>query len=87
MLQNFIRLKPTIQTFSDIHFRALVLFSSVKVLPRGRISIVSITIAEQLFSYPFPSYLSSYFNKWNNKYQFYVQFEILSIMSTPSLHK
>ena len=29
----------------------------------------------------------SYFNKWNNKYQFYVQFEILSIMSTPSLQK
>lgn len=45
------------------------------------------TIAEQLFSYNFPSYLTSYFNKWNNKYQFYVQFEILSIMSTPSLQK
>jgi hypothetical protein len=87
MLQNFISLEPIIQTFSDIHFRALVLFPSVKVLPRGRISIVSMTIAEQLFSYHFPSYLTSYFNKWNNKYQFYVQFEILSIMSTPSLQK
>ena len=87
MLQNFISLEPIIQTFSDIHFRALILFPSVKVLPIGRISIVSMTIVEQLFSYNFPSYLTSYFNKWNNKYQFYVQFEILSIMSTPSLQK
>ena len=87
MLQNFISLEPIIQTFSDIHFRALVLFPSVKVLPRGRISIVSMTISEQLFSYHFPSYLTSYFNQWNNKNQFYVQFEILSIMSTPSLQK
>ena len=47
MLQNFIILEPMIQTFSDIHFRALVLFPSVKVLLRGRISIVSMTIAEQ----------------------------------------
>ena len=31
--------------------------------------------------------LTSYFNQWNNKNQFYVQFEILSIMSTPSLQK
>ena len=45
------------------------------------------TLAEQLFSYHFPSYLTSYFNQWNNKNQFYVQFEILSIMSTPSLQK
>ena len=80
-------MEPIIQTFSDIHFRALVLFPSVKVLPRGRISIVSMTISEQLFSYHFPSYLTSYFNQWNNKNQFYVQFEILSIMSTPSLQK
>ena len=87
MLQNFISLEPIIQTFSDIHFRALVLFPSIKILPKGRISIVSMTIAEQLFSYHFPSYLTSYFNQWNNKNQFYVQFEILSVMSTPSLQK
>ena len=31
--------------------------------------------------------LTSYFNQWNNKNKFYVQFEILSIMSTPSLQK
>jgi hypothetical protein len=42
-------LEPIIQTFSDIHFRALVLFPSVKVLPQGRISIVSMTLTEQLF--------------------------------------
>ena len=29
----------------------------------------------------FPSYLTSYFNQWNNKNQFYVQFEILSILT------
>jgi len=87
MLQDFISLEPIIQTFSDIHFRALVLFPNVKVLPRGRISIVSMTLAEQLFSYNFPSYLTSYFNQWNNKYEFHVQFEILSIMSTFSLQK
>jgi hypothetical protein len=45
------------------------------------------TISEQLFSYHFSFYLTSYFNQWNNKNQFYVQFEILSIMSTPSLQK
>ena len=87
MLQDFISLKPIIQTFSDIHFRALVLFPSVKVLPRGRISIVSMTLAEQLFSYNFPCYLTSYFQQWNNKYEFHLQFEILSIMSTSSLQK
>ena len=80
MLQDFISLEPIIQTFSDIHFRALVLFPNVKVLPRGRISIVSMTLAEQFFSYNFPSYLTSYLNQWNNKYEFYTQFEILSIM-------
>ncbi len=48
---------------------------------------MTIVIVEQLFSYHFPSYITSYFNQWNNKNQFYVQFEILSIMSTPSLHK
>jgi hypothetical protein len=68
MLQDFISLEPIIQTFSDIHFRALVLFPSAKVLPRGRISIVSMTLAEQLFYYNFPCYLTSYFNQWNNKY-------------------
>ena len=87
MLQDSISLEPIIQTFSDIHFRALVLFPNVKVLPRGRISIVSMTLAEQLFSYNFPSYLTSYFNQWNNKYELHVQFEILSIMSTLSLQK
>jgi hypothetical protein len=87
MLQDFMSLEPIIQTFSDIHFRALVLFSSVKVLPRGRISIVSMTLAEQFFSYNFPCYLTSYFNQWNNKYEFYVQFEILQTMSTSSLQK
>ena len=45
MLQDFINLEPIIQTFSDIHFRALVLFPNVKVLPRGRISIVSMTLS------------------------------------------
>jgi hypothetical protein len=73
ILQDFLRLEPIIQTFSDIHFRALVLFPNIKVLPRGRISIVSMTLAEQLFSYNFPCYLTSYFNQWNNKYQFHVQ--------------
>ena len=87
MLQDFISLEPIIQTFSDIHFRALVLFPNVKVLPIGRILIVSMTLAEQLFSYNFPSYLTSYFNQWNNKYEFHVQFEILSIISTLSLQK
>ena len=80
-------LEPIIQTFSDIHFRALVLFPNIKVLPRGRISIVSMTLAEQLFYYNFPCYLTNYFNQWNNKYKFYVQFEILRIMSTSSLQK
>jgi len=46
-----------------------------------------LTLAEQLFSYNFPSYLTSYFNQWNNKYEFHTQFEILSIMSTFSLQK
>jgi hypothetical protein len=87
MLQDFMSLQPIIQTFSDIHFRALVLFPNIKVLPRGRISIVSMTLAEQLLYYQFPCYLTSYFNQWNNKYQFYVQFEILRIMSTSSLQK
>lgn len=87
MLQDFMSLEPIIQTFSDIHFRALVFFPNIKVLPRGRISIVSMTLAEQLFYYHFPCYFTSYFNQWNNKYQFYVQFEILRIMSTPSLQK
>jgi len=87
MLQDFMSLEPIIQTFSDIHFRALVLFPNIKVLPRGRISIVSMTLAEQLFYYNFPCYLTSYFNQWNNKYQFYVQFEILQTMSTSSLQK
>ena len=87
MLKDFISLEPIIQNFSDIHFRALVLFPNVKVLPEGRISIVSMTLAEQLFSYKFPSYLTSYFNQWNNKYEFHVQFEILAIMSTSSLQK
>lgn len=87
MLQDFLRLEPIIQTFSDIHFRALVLFPNIKVLPRGRISIVSMTLAEQLFSYHFPFYLTSYFNQWNNKYEFHVQFEILQTMSTSSLQK
>ena len=45
------------------------------------------TLAERLFSYNFLSYLTSYFNQWNNKYEFHVQFEILSIMSTLSLQK
>ena len=45
------------------------------------------TLAEQLFSYKFTSYLTSYFNQWNNKYEFYIQFEILAIMSTSSLQK
>ena len=70
-----------------MHSRALVLFPNVKVLPEGRTSIVSMTLAEQLFSYKFPSYLTSYFNQWNNKYEFHVQFEILAIMSTSSLQK
>jgi hypothetical protein len=50
-------------------------------------SIVSMALVEQLFSYDFPCYLTSYFNPWDNKYQFYVQFEILRIMSTSSLQK
>jgi len=87
MLQNFMTLEPIVQTFSDIHFRALVLFPNIRVLPKGRISIVSMVLAEHLFSYNFPCYLTSYFNQWNNKYQFYVQFEILRIMSTSSLQK
>ena len=87
MLQDFMTLEPIVQTFSEIHFRALILFPNTKVLPKGRISIVSMTLAEQLFSYNFPCYLTSYFNQWNNKYQFYVQFEILRIMSTSSLQK
>ena len=87
MLKDFISLELIIQNFSDIHFRVLVLFPNVKVLPEGKISIVSMTLAEQLFSYNFPSYLTSYFNQCNNKNQFYVQFEILSIMSTLSLQK
>ena len=58
-----------------------------KVLSRGRTLIVSMTLAERLFSYNFLSYLTSYFNQWNNKYEFHVQFEILSIMSTLSLQK
>ena len=44
------RLEPIIQNFSEIRFRALVLFPNGKVLPEGRISIVSMTLAEQLFS-------------------------------------
>jgi hypothetical protein len=87
MLQDFMILQPIVQTFSDIHFRALVLFPNIKVLPKGRISIVSMTLAEQLFYYNFPCYLTNSFNQWDNKYQFYVQFEILRMMSTPSLQK
>lgn len=87
ILQDFMSLEPITEAFSDIHFRALVLFSNIKVLPIGRISIVSMTLAEKLFYYNFPCYLTSYFNQWNNKYQFYVQFEILRIMSTSSLQK
>ena len=49
MLQDSISLEPIIQTFSDIHFRALVLFPSVKVLPIGRISIVSIDYGKATF--------------------------------------
>ena len=45
------------------------------------------TLAEQLFSYNFQCYLTSYFNQWNNKYHFHVQFEILQTISTPSLQK
>lgn len=67
MLQDFISLEPIIQTFFDIHFRALVLFPSVKVLSRGRISIVSMTLSAQIFSYNFPCYFTSYFNQWNNR--------------------
>jgi hypothetical protein len=62
MLQDFMSLEPIIQTFSDIHFRALVIFPNIKVLPRGRIYIVSMTLAEQLFYYNFPCYLTNYFN-------------------------
>lgn len=87
MLQDFMTLEPIIQTFSDIHFQALVLFPNIKILPKGRISIVSMTLAEQLFYYNFPCYFTHYFNQWNNKYQFYVQFEIIRIMSTYSLQK
>ena len=87
MLKDFISLEPIIQTFSDTHFRALVLFTNVKVLPRGRISIISMTLAEQLFSYNFPCYLTSYFQQWNNKYEFHVQFEIMKTISTSSLQK
>jgi hypothetical protein len=87
MLKDLLNLEPIVQTFSDIHFQALVLFPSIKVLPKGRISIVSMTLAEQLFSYNFPCYLTNYFYQWNNKYEFHVQFEILSIMSTSSLQK
>ena len=72
MLKDFISLELIIQNFSDIHFRVLVLFPNVKVLPEGKISIVSMTLAEQLFSYKFPSHLTSYFNQWNNKYAFHV---------------
>lgn len=87
ILQDFLRLEPIIQTFYDINFRALVFFPNIKVLPRGRISIVFMTLAEQLFSYNFPCYLTSYFNQWNNKYEFHVQFEILQTISTSSLQK
>ena len=80
MLQDFIRLEPIIENFSDVHFRALGLFPNVKVIPKGRISIVQMTLIEELFSYNYPCYLTNYFNQWNDKYEFHVQFEILQII-------
>lgn len=77
MLQDFIRLEPIIENFSDVHFRALFLFPNVRVIPKGRISIVQMTLIKELFSYNYTCYLTSYFHQWNDKYEFHVQFEIL----------
>jgi len=87
MLQDLMCLKPITQTFSDIHFQALVIFPNIKVIPKGRISIVQMTLIDKLFSYNYPCYLTNYFNQWNHKYEFHVQFEILQVMSTSSLQK
>ena len=87
ILKKLVKLDPIIENFSDIHFRALVLFPNIKVVQKGRISIVHMTLVEELFSYKYPSYLTDYFNQWKNKYEFHVQFEILRTMSTYSLQK
>ena len=82
ILKKLVKLDPIIENFSDIHFRALVLFPNIKVVQKGRISIVHMTLVEELFSYKYPCYLTDYFNQWKNKYEFHVQFEILRTMST-----
>ena len=49
ILKKLVKLDPIIENFSDIHFRALVLFPNIKVVQKGRISIVHMTLVEELF--------------------------------------
>jgi hypothetical protein len=49
ILKKLVRLELTLKNFSDIHFRALVLFPKIKVLQKGRIYLVQMNLVEQLF--------------------------------------
>lgn len=87
ILHELQTLQPIIENFDDSEFRSSVNFPYFKIKKKGRIWILTIAIAKQLYDYKYPYKLTEYFLLYDNQYHLQVHYFIIQTISTYSLEK
>ena len=77
----------TLEDFDDFEFCSSVIIPYLKVKKNGRLWIVNLAIAKELYEYKYPFQINEYFLTWKTIYQFQVKSQIIAITATDSLKK
>ena len=87
ILHDLQTLQPILENFDDCEFRSSVSFPYFKIKKKGKIWILTIAIAKQLYEYKYPYRFTEYFLQSDNQYHQQVQCFIIQTISTYSLEK